>query len=91
MWIGWLSGVEVAGVKQLRSGSTQGVDKIHPEFLKALDVVRLSLLTYLCNIAWTSGTVPSELQTSVVVPLFKKGDQRVHSSYQGSHSSASLG
>ncbi|TWW78160.1 R2DM Retrovirus-related Pol polyprotein from type II retrotransposable element [Takifugu flavidus] len=53
-----------------------GVDEIRPEFLKALDVVGLSWLTQLCNIAWTSGAVPLDWQTGVVVPLFKKGDRR---------------
>ena len=53
-----------------------------PELLKALDVVGLSWLTRLCNIVWSSGTVPLEWQTGVVVPLFKKGDQRV-CSYRG--------
>ncbi|TWW57364.1 hypothetical protein D4764_07G0000830 [Takifugu flavidus] len=45
----------------------------YAEFLKALDVVGLSWLTRLCNIAWTSGAVPLDWQTGVVVPLFKKG------------------
>ncbi|KAI3356692.1 hypothetical protein L3Q82_003377 [Scortum barcoo] len=43
------------------------------EYLKSLDVVGLSWLTRLCNIAWRLGTVPLEWQTGVVVPLFKKG------------------
>ncbi|TWW80203.1 R2 Retrovirus-related Pol polyprotein from type I retrotransposable element [Takifugu flavidus] len=60
-----------------------GVDEIRPEFLKALDVVGLSWLTRLCNIAWTSGAVPLDWQTGVVVPLFKKGDRRVCSNYRG--------
>ncbi|KAI3358116.1 hypothetical protein L3Q82_002978 [Scortum barcoo] len=34
-----------------------GVDEIHPEYLKSLDVVGLSWLTRLCNIAWRLGTV----------------------------------
>ena len=59
------------------------MDEIHLEFLKVLDVVGLSWLTRLCNIAWTSGTVPLEWQTGVVVPLFKKGDQRLCSNYRG--------
>ncbi|KAI3356259.1 hypothetical protein L3Q82_017506 [Scortum barcoo] len=55
-----------------------GVDEIRPEYLKSLDVVGLSWLTHLCNIAWRLGTVPLEWQTGVVVPLFKKqGDRRV--------------
>ena len=56
---------------------------IHTELLKDLNVVGLSWLTHLCNIACTSRAVPLEWQTSVVVLLFKKGDQRVCSNYQG--------
>uniref|UniRef100_A0A8C6LTA7 Reverse transcriptase domain-containing protein n=1 Tax=Nothobranchius furzeri TaxID=105023 RepID=A0A8C6LTA7_NOTFU len=33
--------------------------------------------------AWTSGAVPLDWQTGVVVPLFKKGDRRVCSNYRG--------
>ncbi|KAI3361768.1 hypothetical protein L3Q82_002111 [Scortum barcoo] len=58
---------------------------------KSLDVVGLSWLTRLCNIAWRLGTVPLVWQTGVVVPLFKKGDRRVCSNYRGSHFSASPG
>ena len=59
------------------------MDEICPEYLKSLDVVGLSWLTRLCSIAWQSGTVPLDWQTGVVVPLFKKGDRRVCSNYQG--------
>ena len=79
-----ISGAEVAEVvKKLLGGRAPGVDEIRPEFLKALDVVGLSWLTRLYNIAWTSGTVPLDWQTGVVVPLFKKGDRRVCSNYRG--------
>ncbi|KAK3557981.1 hypothetical protein QTP86_005631 [Hemibagrus guttatus] len=70
-------------VQQLLGGKAPGVDEIHPEYLKSLDVVGLSWLTRLCNIAWRSGTVPLDWATGVVVPLFKKGDQRVCSNYRG--------
>ena len=50
---------------------------------KALDVVGLSWLTQLCSIVWTSGAVPLDWQTGVVVLLFKKGDRRVCSNYRG--------
>jgi len=59
------------------------VDEIRPEMLKALDIVKLSWLTHLFNVAWRSGTVPGEWQTGVVVPIFKKGDRRVCSNYRG--------
>ncbi|TWW68268.1 hypothetical protein D4764_19G0000660 [Takifugu flavidus] len=68
-----ISRAEVAEVvKKLLVDKAPGVDDIRPEFLKALDVVGLSWLTRLCNIAWTSGAVPLDWQTGVVVPLFKK-------------------
>ncbi len=54
-----------------------------PQYLKSLDVVGLSWLTRLCNIAGWSGTVPLGWQIGVVVPLFKKGDRRVCSNYRG--------
>ncbi|KAI3370903.1 hypothetical protein L3Q82_007412 [Scortum barcoo] len=69
--------------KLLCSGKAPGVDEIRPEYLKSLDVVGLSWLTRLCNIAWRLGTVPLVWQTGVVVPLFKKGDRRVCSNYRG--------
>ncbi|TWW62340.1 hypothetical protein D4764_04G0009870 [Takifugu flavidus] len=79
-----ISGDEVAEVvKKLLGGKAPGVDEIPPEFLKALDVVGLSWLTRVCNIAWTSGAVPLDWQTGVVVPLSKKGDRRVCSNYRG--------
>ncbi|TWW81825.1 hypothetical protein D4764_01G0016400 [Takifugu flavidus] len=53
------------------------------EVAEALDVVGLSWLTRLCNIAWTSGAVPLDWRTGVVVPLFKKGDRRVCPNYRG--------
>ncbi|KAK3565554.1 hypothetical protein QTP86_011946 [Hemibagrus guttatus] len=70
-------------VQQLLSGKAPGVDEICLEYLKSLDVVRLSWLTCLRNIAWWSGTVPLDWATGVVVPLFKKGDRRVCSKYRG--------
>uniref|UniRef100_A0A8C5CRJ5 Reverse transcriptase domain-containing protein n=1 Tax=Gadus morhua TaxID=8049 RepID=A0A8C5CRJ5_GADMO len=79
-----ISLVEVTEVvKHLRSGKAPGIDEIQPEMLKALGVEGLSWLTRLFNIAWESGTVPKEWQTGVVVPLFKKGDQRVCANYRG--------
>ena len=47
-------------VKKLLSGKVLGVDVIHPEMLKALDIVELSLLAQLFSVAWRSGTVPMD-------------------------------
>ncbi len=60
------------------------MDQILPETMKTLDMV-LSWLTHL----FRSGTVPAEWQTGMIVLIFKKGDQRVFSTYWVSHCSAS--
>uniref|UniRef100_A0A669BJZ3 Reverse transcriptase domain-containing protein n=1 Tax=Oreochromis niloticus TaxID=8128 RepID=A0A669BJZ3_ORENI len=79
-----ISGGEVTeAVKQLLGGRAPGVDEVRPEFLKALDIVGLSWLTRLYNVAWRSGAVPLDWQTGVVVPIFKRGDRRVCSNYRG--------
>ncbi|KAK0138802.1 putative RNA-directed DNA polymerase from transposon X-element [Merluccius polli] len=79
-----ISGAEVAEVvRKLLDGRAPGMDEVRPEFLKALDVVGLSWLTRLCSITWTSGAMPLDWQTGVVVSLFKKGDRRVCSNYRG--------
>ena len=79
--ISWKEVTEV--VRQLHGGKAPGVDEIRPEMLKALGVEGLSWLIRLFNTAWKSGTVPKEWQTGVVVPLFKKGDQRMCANYRG--------
>ncbi|XP_025766010.1 uncharacterized protein LOC112847802 [Oreochromis niloticus] len=77
------AGEVTEAVKQLLGGRAPGVDEVRPEFLKALDVVGLSWLTCLYNVAWRSGAVPLDWQTGVVLPIFKKGDRRVCSNYRG--------
>lgn len=70
-------------VRKLLGGRAQGVDEIRPDYLQSLDFVGLSWQTHLYYITWRSGTVPLDWQTRVVVPLFKKRDQRVCSNYRG--------
>lgn len=50
------------------------------EFLKAPDVVALSLQFY-NNTTWTLGAVPQDWQTEVV-GLFRRGARRVGSNYR---------
>lgn len=47
------------------------MDEIHPEMVKALDIVGLVL-----NVAWRWVTVPVDRRTGVVVPIFKTEDRR---------------
>lgn len=67
-----VSPILLAEVAELRSlsGKVLGVDEIHAELLKALDIVELCWLKHLVSITWKSGTVPVAWQTRVVVPIF---------------------
>lgn len=79
-----ISLVEVmAAVRALKSGKAAGVDEIRPEMLKSLSNYGLHWLTRICSVAWKSGKAPEDWQTGVVVPIFKKGDQRDCSNYRG--------
>lgn len=72
-----------AVVCKLHRGKAAGVDEIYLVYLRSLDVVGLSWLTCLYNIAGRLGTVPLNWATGVVVLIFKKGDRRVCSNYRG--------
>jgi hypothetical protein len=77
-----LAEVEVA-VRSLKPGKAAGVDEIRPEMLKVLVADGLCWLTRVIQVAWRTGKTPLDWRTGVVVPLFKKGDQRDCSNYRG--------
>jgi exonuclease III len=72
-----------AAIKSLKPGKAAGVDEIRPEMLKTLAKEGSRWLTRVFEVAWKSGRVPMDWQTGVVVPIFKKGDQRECSNYRG--------
>ncbi|KAK3564007.1 hypothetical protein QTP86_006259 [Hemibagrus guttatus] len=65
-------------VQQLLSGEAPGVDEIRPEYLKSLDVVGLSWLTRLCNIAWRRGTLDRLYALHMVLEGLWEFAQPVH-------------
>ncbi|KAI3374861.1 hypothetical protein L3Q82_021401 [Scortum barcoo] len=52
-------------VRKLLGGKAPGVDEIRPEYLKSLDVVGLSWLTRLCNIAWRGSHFSASLERRI--------------------------
>jgi hypothetical protein len=72
-----------AAVRSLKPGKAAGVDEIRPEMLKVLVADGLCWLTRVIQVAWKTGKTPLDWRTGVVVPLFKKGDQRECSNYRG--------
>lgn len=70
-----ITGVEVTKeINKLHGGMDPGMGEIHLELFKVLDVVQLSWLTCLCNVALTSGAAPLDWQTGMAVPFFKMDD-----------------
>lgn len=59
-------------VRKLLSGKVLGVDVIHPEMLKAFEHY----------VVWRLETVPLDWQTRMLVPILKKGDQKVCSTIE---------
>ena len=67
---------EVAtAIKGIKSGKATGEDEIRPEMLKALTGAGILWLTRVCHVAWKFGKTPRDWQTSVIIPIVKKGDR----------------
>jgi len=52
------------------------VDEIRPEMLKCFGSGGIHWLTRICGVVWKTGRAPVDWQTGIVIPIFKKGDQR---------------
>ncbi|CAF3219623.1 unnamed protein product [Rotaria sp. Silwood2] len=70
-------------IKSLKAGKAAGVDEMRPETLKSLTSGDIRWLTRICQVVWKTGKAPADWQTGIVVPIFKKGDQKECSSYRG--------
>ena len=79
-----LTEVEVStGIKSLKAGKAPGEDDIRPEMLKAMNNFGVCWLTRVCQVAWKTGEVPKQWQTSVLIPIHKKGDKKKCTNYRG--------
>ncbi|KAI3354306.1 hypothetical protein L3Q82_018492 [Scortum barcoo] len=78
-------------VRKLLGGKAPGVDEIRPEYLKSLDVVGLSWLTRLCNIAWRLGQYLWSGKLGWWSLFLKRGTGECVPTTEGSHFSASPG
>ncbi len=70
-------------IKSLKSGKAAGVGEIRPEMLKSLNSGGINWLTRICRVVWKTGKAPIDWQIGIVVPIFKKGDQKECSNYRG--------
>ena len=62
-------------IKSLKAGKALGKGDIRPEMLKAMNI-GVCWLTRVCQVAWKTGEVSKQWQTSVLIPIYKKGDKK---------------
>ena len=56
--------------------STVLMGDFRPEMLKVLTGKGILWLTRVCQVTWTYGKTLRDLQTGVIIPIFKKGDRK---------------
>lgn len=66
----------------LNNTNSEGFDEINTKIIKACINELITILTYLVNQSFMSGTFPDTLKLSIVKPLFKKGDKEDVGSYR---------
>ena len=72
-----------AVIKSLKTGKAPGEDDIRPEISKAINMHDVRWLTRVCKVACRTGQAPKQWQTSVIIPIHKKGDKRKCTNYRG--------
>jgi hypothetical protein len=69
-------------INTIKVKNSHGYDEITTKMLKASAPYISSPLNYICNKSIRSGTFPSRLKYSIVIPLFKKGDRDNMANYR---------
>jgi len=70
-------------VRNLKQGKASGLDGICGEFLKYSENIVAPFLTKLFNKLYDMNVFSSDWCKSVIIPLFKKGDDKIPDNYRG--------
>ena len=70
-------------VRNLKQGKASGLDGICGEFLKYSENIVAPFLAKLFNKLYDMNVFPSDWCKSVIIPLFKKGDDKLPDNYRG--------
>ena len=69
-------------INKLKLGKAAGIDAIPSKILKAASGAIIPNLVHIFNLAFTAGIYPDALKVSKVVPIFKKGDNKLPENYR---------
>ena len=64
--------------KSLKTEKAPGEDDIRSEMLKAMNMYGVRWLTRVGKAACKTGQAAKQWQTSVIIPIHKKGDKKMH-------------
>lgn len=60
-------------------GSSPGIDEIHYDMIKHLDIYALDHLLYIYNTIWAQHIIPTSWLTSLIIPILKPGKPQTDS------------
>ncbi|KAH7697187.1 endonuclease-reverse transcriptase [Aphelenchoides avenae] len=72
-----------AAIRKMKNRKAAGEDGVQPELLKALPPLAVTTFTGALKSIWTSGRIPENWRTAVVIPLHKKGPVTDPTNYRG--------
>ncbi len=69
-------------INKLKLGKSPGLDGLNAKLLKSVAEYIAPVLTHIFNLCFETGEYPQALKTAKVVPLFKKGDNKLPENYR---------
>lgn len=73
----------VQALRKLKNGKSPGQDKITSEMLKNMGENGRTTLLKILNKAWKEEDCPKDWEVGMILPIFKKGDQKNCNNYRG--------
>ena len=73
----------IKAIQVLKNHKSPGIDGIPAELLKALPEVAVDELHSVITEGWDNEYIPDDWKTSIIVPIFKKGDLMDCKNYRG--------
>ena len=70
-------------IKNTKIGKAPGHDKISGEMVKYMGDKGREVLRKIFNKVWNSKTIPKDWEIGIILPIFKKGDNRNCTNYRG--------